>query len=98
MDLQSLIDAGKERIGQIIQKPKMNDKLLSKPPFRFLHDTISAMISATGLGEGLFSGSELDSASLAEKQDKIAYLEKMFLFVGICKVVSIFRLLKICDN
>jgi len=85
MDLDSLINSVKEKIGNMIQKPKMADKLLQKPPFRFLHDTITAMTSTTGFGEGLFSGDELDSGAIAEKTAKIAYLEKIFSFVGICK-------------
>jgi TRAF3-interacting protein 1 len=85
-DLDALINQTKSRLGELITKPKMSDKLLSKPPFRFLHDTVSAVASATGFGEGLYSGSELDSASIADKGAKIAYLEKIFNLVGICRV------------
>jgi TRAF3-interacting protein 1 len=83
-DLESLISNVKDKIGGIISKPKMSDKLLTKPPFRFLHDTISGVINATGFGEGLYEGAELDSVGISDKQAKISYLEKMFLLVGIC--------------
>lgn len=85
----------KTLMGDLISKPKMADKLLSKPPFRFLHDTISAIVSTTGFGEGLYSGAELDSASIADKDAKIAYLTKIFQFVGICKVIVGLRLCSI---
>jgi TRAF3-interacting protein 1 len=83
-DLGDQINRAKDVIGNLIAKPKMTDKLLSKPPFRFLHDTISAVISTTGFGEGLYSDAELDCASITDKNAKIAYLEKVFLLVGIC--------------
>ena len=85
-DLESLIEQTKTLMGELITKPKMADKLLSKPPFRFLHDTISSVASTTGFGEGLYSGGELDSAAITDKNAKIDYLEKIFNLVGICQV------------
>lgn len=84
-DLDALVAESKTKISQLIAKPKMSEKLLSKPPFRFLQDTISAIINATGFGEGLYSGEEMEG-QITEKHAKIAYLEKIFLLVGICVV------------
>ena len=86
MNLDELVQMAKKEISQLIKKPVMTEKLLRKPPFRFLHDTITALIEATGFGKGLYSGKELDSAAITEKQDKINYLEKIFNLVRICKV------------
>jgi TRAF3-interacting protein 1 len=83
-DLNELIPNVISFISSIIQKPKMSDKLLSKPPFKFLHDTISAITVATGFAEGLYSPSELDSGAITDRQAKIDYLEKIFNLVGIC--------------
>lgn len=85
-DLDRLVEQTKTLIGQIIQKPKMTEKLLQKPPFRFIHDTISAVMDTTQFGVGLYSGDELDSSKITEKQAKIDYLEKIFSLVSICKV------------
>jgi TRAF3-interacting protein 1 len=87
-DLDRLIEQCKNIIGEIIQRPKMTEKLLGKPPFRFIHDTISALMEATQFGIGLYSGDELNSAAITEKQAKIDYLEKIFNLVGICKVAD----------
>ena len=85
MDLDSLVVTAQDKIGALIQRPKMTEKLLSKPPFRFLHDTISAVISATGFGDGLYNDQEKDCATITEKQQKLDYLDKIFRFVGICQ-------------
>ena len=53
-DLSELIPQTIETDGEIISKPKMSEKLLSKPPFRYLHDTISASTGATQCAEGVY--------------------------------------------
>lgn len=55
----------------------MNQKLLSKPPFRYLHDIYTATNAATGFGTGLFQGEELDSKSITDKDAKINFLVKL---------------------
>lgn len=87
-DLETLMGIVKTKINDMIAKPKMTEKLLAKPPFRFLHDTITAVCNTTGFAEGLYNESELDSAAITEKNAKIAYLEKIFTVVGICKVCN----------
>lgn len=84
-DLDAIIAEAKDKVSQLISKPKMTEKLLAKPPFRFIHDTVSALSAATGFGEGLYSGEELDSAGITDKQAKLNYLDKIFNLVGICK-------------
>ena len=84
-ELDELINIAKDKISALIQKPKMTEKLLSKPPFRFLHDTISAIISSTGFGEGLYDAQEMDSSTITEKQAKLNYLDKIINLVAICR-------------
>ena len=92
-DIDALVAQSKELLSSLITKPKMTEKLLNKPPFRFLHDTVSAVVKTTGFGEGLMQGDELNSGAITDKAAKMAYLDKIFNFVGLCKVsMRLFRL------
>ncbi|RYH32017.1 hypothetical protein EON65_01295 [archaeon] len=66
-------------LGPLITRPKLSEKLLAKPPFRFLHDIIMEVIRATGFGTGLFTDAECDSASVADKTQKLIFLELSFI-------------------
>ena len=62
---------------QLFSKPKMSEKLLCKPPFRYLHDIFTATMSKTNFGEGLFQGDELNSKSFEDKDSKMNWLVKV---------------------
>ena len=55
----------------------MTEKLLKRPPFRYIHDIISATIGATGFGEGIFIGDEINGKAIAEKDQKVFVLQKV---------------------
>jgi TRAF3-interacting protein 1 len=62
---------------QLIQKPKMTQKLLCKPPFRYIHDVFTSTLETTGYGNGLYEEAELDGKSITEKDAKINWLMKL---------------------
>ena len=62
---------------QLFSKPKMSEKLLTKPPFRYLHDIFTATMGKTGFGNGLFQGDDLNSKSFEDKESKLAFLVKL---------------------
>lgn len=39
----AVIKLTQQLLGKYVQKPQLSDKLLMKPPFRFLHDVINAV-------------------------------------------------------
>lgn len=55
----------------------MSEKLLVKPPFRYLHDIFTSTMAATGYGQGLYDDAELDAKSITEKDAKINWLVKI---------------------
>lgn len=42
------LDVLQNPAGPIFAKPKLTDKLLTKPPFRFLHDLVTAVSDESG--------------------------------------------------
>ncbi len=45
---------------KLFSKPPMTEKLLSRPPFKYLFDVIMATMKTTQFAEGLYDESELD--------------------------------------
>ncbi|XP_048728250.1 TRAF3-interacting protein 1-like isoform X2 [Ostrea edulis] len=71
-----------DTLGKIIKKPPLTEKLLSKPPFRFLHDVMTSVIKTTGFMNGLFKDEELNSENVKDKDSKIAFLQKAVDFTS----------------
>ncbi|XP_058248348.1 TRAF3-interacting protein 1 isoform X4 [Hemibagrus wyckioides] len=65
-----------ETLGKVIKKPPLTEKLLSKPPFRYLHDIVSEVIRTTGFMKGLYGEAEMKSDNVKDKESKIAFLQK----------------------
>ncbi|XP_068619067.1 TRAF3-interacting protein 1-like isoform X2 [Battus philenor] len=64
-------------LGKFIKRPPLTEKLLKKPPFRFLHDIITAVQKSTGFFEGLFEEDELISDNVKDRESKIQFLNKV---------------------
>jgi TRAF3-interacting protein 1 len=70
-------------LGELITRPKLTDKLLSKPPFRFLFDIVMEITKATGFAKFLYNEDEMNSANITEKAQKLNFLEKIIKVVGL---------------
>ncbi|XP_077261073.1 intraflagellar transport 54 isoform X1 [Temnothorax americanus] len=80
-----VIKKTQDSLGKYFKKPPLTEKLLRKPPFRFLHDIITATIRETGFLEGLFSEEELNSDNIKDKEAKLAFLTKL---IDVVKLIS----------
>ncbi|XP_074120534.1 TRAF3-interacting protein 1 isoform X7 [Sminthopsis crassicaudata] len=72
----SVVKRTQDALGKVIKKPPLTEKLLSKPPFRYLHDIITEVIRMTGFMKGLYTDSELKSDNVKDKDAKISFLQK----------------------
>ena len=48
----AVIKRTQEVLAPYVKKPPLTEKLLNKPPFRFLHDVFTVIIKDTGVLEG----------------------------------------------
>ena len=77
------IELTQSLLSSIIRKPKLTEKLLNKPPFRFLFDIVMEVRNATGFANGLFTEEESSSANVTEKSQKMQFLDKIIMLVGV---------------
>ena len=73
----------------VISKPKMTESMLARPPFLFLHDTVTALMVATNFPKGLFTADECKSFSIWNKKSKIVFLQKLIDHVSSTLGISI---------
>mmetsp|Transcript_7483 Transcript_7483/g.14189 ORF Transcript_7483/g.14189 Transcript_7483/m.14189 type:complete len:496 (+) Transcript_7483:3221-4708(+) len=85
MELEIAIKNTQAIFSKIISKPKCTNKLLNKPPFRFIHDIVTSTLKSTGFPNRYFTSRELDSNNFNEKASKVAFLEKLILLVSVAK-------------
>ncbi len=64
LQMEECVAASQRVLAQVIQRTPLTGKLLSRPPFRYIHDLISEIIEATGFAAGLFDASECDSSNV----------------------------------
>ncbi len=62
---------------KLFSKPPMSEKLLSRPPFKYLFDVVVALIKTTQFADGLYTEAELDAAIYTNKEPKMKFLQKI---------------------
>ncbi|XP_037645066.1 TRAF3-interacting protein 1 isoform X1 [Sebastes umbrosus] len=72
----TVVKKTQDTLGRVIKKPHLTEKLLSKPPFRYLHDIFSEVIRTTGFMKGLYGENEMKPDNVKDKDSKIVFLQK----------------------
>ncbi|XP_037951567.1 TRAF3-interacting protein 1 [Teleopsis dalmanni] len=73
----TVIKLTQDTLGKYVKKPPLSEKLLKKPPFRFLFDIFTVVIRDTGCFEGLYTAEELTFENIKDRDDKMKFLQKM---------------------
>uniref|UniRef100_A0A7S3ZCY3 TRAF3-interacting protein 1 N-terminal domain-containing protein n=1 Tax=Lotharella globosa TaxID=91324 RepID=A0A7S3ZCY3_9EUKA len=77
--LPAAVALSRELLSPLIKRPSLNDKFLSRPPVRYIHDVLINIVKETGLFIGLFSDEELDPKEFkgADKRKKSMVIKKL---------------------
>lgn len=67
---------------KILKRPMVTDKVLARPPFKFLHDLITLVVKSTGYLRGLYNDEEFNLVNVSNKEAKIAFLDKLIDSLG----------------
>ena len=75
-----------ELFGKLIDKPKMHEKLLKKPPPKYIYDIVMNTMKKTGFPKGLFTSQEEDVKFFeSDARHKLEILQKV---IDITKIVT----------
>jgi len=67
-----------QEVLSFVRRPPLSVKLLSRPPFKFIHDLVTEIMKMLeDIPERLFYSRELDKNSFETKEQKTQYLEKL---------------------
>lgn len=78
---QEILKTTQTLLSKYIKKPPLTDKLLKKPPFRYLHDIVTSIINETGFLKGLYTQEEMIADNSINKAAKVAFLDKLIAAV-----------------
>jgi len=80
-DLDAMVKITQETLSKLISRPKMAEKFLKRPPYRFIHDMLRNLIAATGFPE-CFTDDELDQKQTKDKAMKSRVMQKLIKIVS----------------
>jgi hypothetical protein len=65
----------------LITYPKLEDKYLKRPPFKYIFSVFTECVKVTGLGKGVFSEEDLNKDNYEGNEKRMEFLNKLFKFL-----------------
>ena len=82
--MSNVLDETRALIESLVSRPRPTERVLSRPPFRFIHDLATAVNAQTGFIEGLLDEDELSSGSFkGAPAKKVSFLKKLLKYVEV---------------
>ena len=67
---------------KILKRPLVNEKILSRPPFKFIHDLVTIVVKNNGYLRGLYTDDQFQLDNINTKDAKMAFLDRLIDAVG----------------
>ncbi|CAO1431369.1 unnamed protein product [Diamesa serratosioi] len=80
-----VIKQTQESLGKFVKKPPLTEKLLKKPPFKFIHDIVKVVIRDTNFLSELYNEDELNADNIKDREAKMKFLQKL---IDVVKTVT----------
>ena len=87
-NIDELIEKITTELNGLFTKPKLKEKLLKRPPFRFLYDVYYAILNSTNFCNGLYLY-EWKNAKEYNGNDKVAWLKRIILATSIAANIDL---------
>eukprot|EP00055_Hartaetosiga_balthica_P000827 m.137555 g.137555 ORF g.137555 m.137555 type:complete len:505 (-) comp11907_c0_seq1:45-1559(-) len=65
-----------ELMGPLLKKPPVNEKLLKRPPFKYLHNMVTQLMHEYEFFKGLYTEEEMNPENVSSKESKVEFLTK----------------------
>lgn len=65
----------------LISYPKLEDKYLKRPPFKYIFSIFTECMKVSGIGQGNFSDDDLNKDKYDGNERKMEFLNKVFKIV-----------------
>ncbi|CAO1432313.1 unnamed protein product [Diamesa tonsa] len=80
-----VIKQTQDSLGKYVKKPPLTEKLLKKPPFKFIHDIVKVVIRDTNFLSELYNEDELNADNIKDREAKMKFLQKL---IDVVKTVT----------